>query len=246
MTVGQASVSTLWNEFFRTRSQEARNELVMQYVHLVKTIVYRMVPTYKKHVEFDDLMSCGIMGLMDAIDRFRPDKEVKFETYASLRIKGEIIDQIRKQDWIPISLRQKIKRVEEAFSILETTYGRIPAEQEVADYLGIKKADLQKTLDEGHMLNVIAIDDEMAAYANDEGFLSKEKTPEAAFEFKEMCSRLAQQIDRLPEKEKLVLSLYYYDEMTLKEIGRILNVSESRVSQIHSKAIMLLRSKMAD
>ena len=222
-----------------------RNQLVMQYVGLVKTIVLRLIPTYRKYVDFDDLMSCGLIGLMDAIDKFDIHKEVKFETYASLRVKGEIIDQIRKQDWAPISLRQKIKRIEEGFETLEARNGRAATENEVAEYVSMSVDDVKRTLDESHTFNIVCLDEILVDRVKSEELLaSSEGSPEENLELAEMKEILASYVEALPERERLVVSMYYADEMTLKEIGQTLGVSESRISQIHSKALMTLRTKM--
>ncbi|MDR1669753.1 MAG: FliA/WhiG family RNA polymerase sigma factor [Oscillospiraceae bacterium] len=233
----------LWEEFSQNRSLETRNELVMQYVPLVKSIALRLLPTYRKYVDFDDLLSSGLMGMMDAIDKFDLTKDVKFETYASLRIKGEIIDQIRKQDWAPNSLRQKIKKVEECFDALETRTGRTPTEGEVAVSLAMSAEEVKKTLDEAHTFNMVALD-EMLTERGDSLASPQEEGPEARLEDRELKETLVKYIEALPEKEKQVIAMYYYEELTLKEIGLVLGVTESRVSQIHSKAMMGLRLKM--
>ncbi len=245
MVRNEERLSALWSEFSQSRNMEVRNSLVMEYIQLVKSIVCRMLPTYRKHVDFDDLMSCGVMGLMDAIDKFDPSKDVKFETYAGLRIKGEIIDQIRKQDWAPISLRHKIKKIEEGYETLESRFGRSVTEKEVADHLSMSVDDVKKTLDESHTFNIVYLDELLVdRVKSDEMLESSELSPEQSFDAKEMKETLANLIGSLSEKEQLVLSLYYYDELTLKEIGQVLGVTESRVSQIHSKAIMSLRIKL--
>jgi len=245
MTETMDKTKALWQEFAATRSLKARNDLVLQYVHLVKGIVCRMMPTYRKHVDFDDLMSCGMLGLMDAIDKFDMDKEVKFETYASMRIRGEIIDQIRKQDWAPISLRQKIKRVEEGFHMLEGRLGRSVSEKEVADFIKMDVGSVKKTLEEAHTFNLVCLDEVLVDRIKSEEIkLSTEESIEEQVEAEEVKNILSQYIESLPEKERLVVTLYYFEEMTLKEIGLVLGVSESRVSQIHSKALMGLRSRM--
>jgi RNA polymerase sigma factor for flagellar operon FliA len=245
MKLDAAQTERLWAEFAKTRCLETRNELVMRYVGLVRSIALRLVPTYRKHVDFDDLMSSGLLGLMDAIDKFDVTKEVKFETYASLRIKGEIIDQIRKQDWAPISLRQKIKRVEECFESLESSTGRTPTESEVARKLSMSTDDVKKTLDEAHTFNLVALDEMlMDRVASDSLAAPSDESPEKRLEEKEIRDVLAQTIEMLNEKEKLVVSMYYYDELTLKEIGMVLGVTESRISQIHSKALLTLKTKM--
>lgn len=235
----------LWEEFAKNRSLETRNQLVMHYIYLVKVIVTRLMPTYKRHVDFDDLMSNGLLGLMDAIDKFDQKKEVKFETYATLRVKGEIVDQIRKQDWAPISLRQKIKKVEEGYEALETALGRVPSEQEVADHISLNVEEVKKALDESHTFNLVALDEMLMDRVGSERMLASDnENPEVNLEERELKNILASFIDTLPEKEKLVISLYYNDELTLKEIGAVLGVSEARVSQIHSKTLMTLRLKM--
>ncbi|MDR1692656.1 MAG: FliA/WhiG family RNA polymerase sigma factor [Oscillospiraceae bacterium] len=235
----------LWGDFVKNRSLETRNELVMQYVPLVKSIALRLLPTYRKHVEFDDLLSSGLLGMMDAIDKFDLSKGVKFETYASMRIKGEIIDQIRKQDWAPISLRQKIKKVEECFDTLETRTGRMPSEAEVALQLSMSAEDVKKTLDEAHTFNLVALDEMLSDRVTGDSLATpQEESPEAKLEDQEIKATLARFIESLPEKEKQVVAMYYYEELTLKEIGLVLGVTESRISQIHSKAMMSLRVKM--
>jgi len=239
------NTTRLWKEFAAMRSVKIRNELVLQYAHLVKRIVCRMMPTYRKHVEFDDLMSCGMLGLMDAIDKFDMEKAVKFETYASLRIRGEIIDQIRKQDWAPISLRQKIKQVEEGFHILEGRLGRSVGEQEVADFIQMDVNKVKKTLEEAHTFNLICLEELLVdRIRSQELYLSTGETIEEKVEAEEVKNILAQCIEALPEKERLVITLYYFEEMTLKEIGLVLDVSESRVSQIHVRALEGLRTRM--
>ncbi|MDR0248458.1 MAG: FliA/WhiG family RNA polymerase sigma factor [Oscillospiraceae bacterium] len=239
------SLQRLWGDFAATRSLELRNQLVMHYIKLVKQIALRLVPTYRKHVDFDDLMSCGLLGLMDAIDRFDVTKEVKFETYATLRIKGEIIDQIRRQDWAPISLRQKIKRIEDGITTLEAKLGRSASEAEVAEYLSMSADEVRRALDESYTFNMVALDELLMDRTAGEGLLaSQEYNPEERYEQEEVKQILARCVDALPEKERLVISMYYTDELTLKEIGAVLGVTESRVSQIHSKAIATLRVKM--
>ncbi|MCL2084977.1 MAG: FliA/WhiG family RNA polymerase sigma factor [Oscillospiraceae bacterium] len=245
MTGTAEKTQALWERFEKTRDTDARNELVMSYLHLVKFIARRLLPTYHKHVELDDLMSSGLLGLMDAIDKFDPSKEVKFETYATLRIRGEIIDQIRKQDWAPISLRQKIKRIENGYAELEGKLGRSVTEREVAGHLNMSEDDVKKTLDESHTFNVMCLDEVLVdRMKSSELLISREETPEESLENQEMLNLLAKYIDTLGEKERLVISLYYYEELTLKEIGLTLGVTESRVSQIHSKAMMTLRGKL--
>ena len=235
----------LWADFNRTRSFEARDALVMKYLSLVKSIVRRIVPTYRQHTDFDDIVSYGLIGLIDAIDRFDAEKGAKFVTYASLRIRGEIIDQIRKQDWAPYSLRQKIKKVEEAFDTLENELGHSATESEVADYLSMHPDDVKRVLDESNTFNIVSLDELLIDSINSYELINgREQSPEKHYEHKEMKGIIAGCLDRLSEKERMVISLYYYEELTLKELGVILGVSESRACQLHSKAIMSLKNKI--
>ena len=218
----------LWEKYFLDRSVELRNELVMEYIGQVKSIVLRMVPTYRGYSSYDDMLSCGILGLMDAIEKYDPGKNVKFEYYAAMRIRGEIIDNIRKQDWAPSSLRRKIKAINNAANELENSLSRSPTDEEIASHLGMEEEEVQKTLEKSHMFNIVYFEEAM----------------EEKVEGSEMVEMLGGFIESLSEKERMVITLYYYEEMKLKEIANLLGVSESRASQIHSKAVMLLRSKM--
>ena len=211
----------------------------------VKSIVLRMMPTYEGYSSFDDMLSCGILGLMDAVEKFDVSRDVKFEYYAATRIRGEIIDNIRKQDWAPSSLRRKIKAISNAYIELENKLMRTVTDQEVAEYLEMDEEELQKILGKSQMFNVIHFEEMMqddsswenTVQSDDDSFVDE-------IEKKETVDILGKIIDELPEKERLVLTLYYYEEMTLKEIASVLGVSESRTSQIHSKVIMKLRKKM--
>ncbi len=241
----KAKLEKVWHEYLATRSDELKNELVVSYIGLVKRIVIRMLPTYEGHSNFDDMLSNGILGLMDAVEKYDMSRNVRFEHYAAMRIRGEIIDQIRKQDWAPSSLRRKIKSITNAYSDLENSLFRTPTESEVADYLEMSVDDLQKTIQKSHMFNVVHFEEVI----NENTFSINSITDDSAsvehqIEKKEMKKILGAMIDNLPEKEKLVITLYYYEEMTLKEIAGIVGVSESRISQIHSKVIMKLRSKI--
>ncbi|MCL2082109.1 MAG: FliA/WhiG family RNA polymerase sigma factor [Oscillospiraceae bacterium] len=233
----------LWVEFSKKPNVENRNLLVTHYIPLVRTVVLRLFPTYRKHVDFDDLMSCGLLGLMDALDKFDLSKGVKFEAYATLRIRGEIIDQIRKQDWAPVNLRQKIKKIEEAYDYLELQLGRIPNEKEVAEHLKMQTDEVQKALDDSHTFNLVALD-ELFVERLGAMPLSDEGNPDTLCDEKEVKRIMAEVIDTLSETEKLVISMYYYDELTMREIAEVFGVCESRVSQIHAKTLMIMRNKM--
>ena len=239
------SVEELWARYAKQKSIELKNELVLLYAPRVKNIVLRLLPTYKGYSSYDDMLSCGILGLMDAVEKYDITRDVKFEYYAAMRIRGEIIDNIRKQDWAPSSLRRKIKSISNAYVELENKLMREATDLEVAEFLGMDEQELQKTLGKAQMFNVIHFEEMMQDDAAWEKTVqSNADSIEDQIENKEMVDILGEFIDNLPEKEKLVITLYYYEELTLKEIAGILGVSESRTSQIHSKAIMKLRTKM--
>ena len=245
MTDATEKARKLWEKYAQDKSQDTKNELVLHYMYLVKRIVYRLLPTYEGYSNFDDLLSCGVLGLIDAINKFDVRREIQFENYASMRIRGEIIDHMRKQDWAPSSLRRKIQAISAAYAELEKQLSREPTDTEVADYIGMNEKEMQKIVNKMHMFNVmhfeemISSDCSLAQVVQDKG-----ETPEEKVENNEMKKLLVELIDTLPEKERLVVTLYYYEELTLKEIAGILGVSESRASQIHSKIIMKFRSRM--
>lgn len=239
--VKDAEVKKLWEKYEKERTPELKNELVMLYIDQVRSIVLRMMPTYKGYSSYDDMLSCGILGLMDAIEKYDVSKKVKFEYYAAMRIRGEIIDNIRRQDWAPSSLRRKIKTISNAYSELEGRLSRAPTDAEIAESLGMKEEEVQKALEKSHMFNVLYFE-EMTHENHIWECADSGATMEEKLEDDEMVRILGGLIEKLSEKEKLVITLYYYEELTLKEIAQILGVSESRASQIHSKAVMLLRS----
>lgn len=240
-----ANIEGLWERYSKERTLELKNKLVLHYIDRVKSIVLRMIPNYKGYSNYDDMLSCGILGLMDAIEKFDTTRQVKFEYYATMRIKGEIIDYIRKQDWAPSSLRRKIKNISNAYSELENKLHREPNDEEVAEFLGMDEDDLKKTLEKSQMFNIIYFEEmAQAAHPWENSVQDQSETMEEKMETNETVRTLENIIDGLPEKEKLVVTLYYYEEMTLKEIAQVMSVSESRISQIHSKAVMKMRKKM--
>ncbi|MDR1117322.1 MAG: FliA/WhiG family RNA polymerase sigma factor [Oscillospiraceae bacterium] len=240
-------VDKLWLLYKKNNDIEAKNELLLHYVHLVKKLVRRMMPKYNSYNEYDDLVNCGIIGLIDAVEKFDLKHGVKFETYAITRIRGEILDYMRAQDWAPSSLRKKINAITGAYDSLERETGLQPSEQSVASELNMPVAQVQKVLAQTHIFNLVNFEDTLSA-----GFTAKEipvpeeETPESILLGKEMKEILTDLIEKLPEKERLVITLYYYEELMLKEIAEILNVSESRVSQIHSKVLAKMRMRLAD
>lgn len=241
----EAAAQALWERYNSCRSVESRNELLIHYAYLVKIIVNRLVPSHAHHAEYDDLISNGMLGLMDAIEKFDASRQVKFETYASLRIRGEIIDHMRRQDWAPVSLRKKIKTVSYAVNTLEERLGRQPTEEEIAKFLGMNVPDLLKTLEATQTLNILYIEELKAgSETGREPGISEGDVVSGQYEKKETREILEKLIESLPENERLVITLYYYEEMTMKEIALTLGVTEPRVSQIHSKVLSKLRGKL--
>jgi len=245
MVEASLSAEELWKRYSQDKALEVKNELVLRYLSLVKNVVLRLMPTYKAYSNYDDMLSCGVLGLMDAIEKYDISRDVKFEYYAAMRIRGEIIDSIRKQDWAPSSLRRKIKAISNAYYELENKLNREPTDQEVAEHLYMSEADLQSTLGKAQMFNVVHFEEMVQDDSAWEQIAQQQRDSlEEEVESREMVKILGGFIDNLPEKERLVITLYYYEEMTLREIAEVMGVSESRISQIHSKAVMKLRTKM--
>lgn len=239
-------MTNLWEEYAKTKAANIREELILKYTYLVKYVAGRLYASYGNNVEFDDLVSYGIFGLIDAIDKYDAARGVKFETYAQLRIRGSIIDQLREIDWLPRSVRQKSKELEKAYNELENKLGRPATDEEMADSFCLSVENFQKKIQNVATYSIVSLDDlleqkrEVIIYEEDK----HSDTPESVVENKEMGEILTDTISALPEKEKKVVSLYYYNELTYKEIGKLLNISESRVSQLHTKAIIRLKNKL--
>ncbi|MDP4153143.1 MAG: FliA/WhiG family RNA polymerase sigma factor [Bacillota bacterium] len=234
----------LWIEFKTSGDVELRNRLIMDNVHLVKKIVGRLFPKYRNFNEYDDLISWGVMGLMDAVEKFDLNKNVKFETYATLRIRGEIIDHMRRQDAVPVNIRAKLKKIDYAYEKLQQKLGEEPSHDNVAAFLGISVDELHKTLEDSYYFNIIYLDEMLAnSCSSNKEPISKENIEENC-EKDDIISLIKNEIDVLPEKEKIVMQCYYYEEMTLKEIALILGLTESRIAQIHSKVIIKLRNRL--
>lgn len=248
VTVKDEELDALWKKYKTKGDNATRELLLLRYVPLVKGIVGRMMPKYSGYNEYDDLVNCGVIGLIDAVEKYNPNVGVKFETYATTRIRGEIIDHMREQDWAPSSLRKRINDISEAHERLEYEMGRPPSDEEVAKSLGITLPQVQKAMAKTHAFNVVNFEDAVSsAYAGGTDIPAEEREmPEAALMDKEMKNALVSVISELPEKEKLVISLYYYEELMLKEIAEVLGVSESRVSQIHSKVLEKLKVKLKE
>ncbi|HEY3270054.1 MAG TPA: FliA/WhiG family RNA polymerase sigma factor [Geothrix sp.] len=227
-----------------------REQIIKDYVPLVKFVAYRIASRLPAHVELDDLINSGILGLMDAIEKFEPTRNIKFKTYAELRIKGAILDGLRDLDWVPRSLRRKKKDIENAYHLLEQQKGRTATDEEVAHHLGIPLDELHRNLDElkGVTLGTFV---EVGEDGDGESLISFVPDPDAEdphqiFQTDEVKDILRTAIEGRPKKEKFVVQLYYFDELTMKEIGILLNITESRVSQLHTKAMLQLRSKLLE
>lgn len=233
----------VWIRYKKTKDEELKKELIVEYLPLVKIISGRMYNFYGGNIEYDDLLGYGVFGLIDAIDKFELKRDLKFETYAQIRIRGAMIDNLRKLDWIPRRIRKKAKDMELTISRLENKYGRSVTNEEIAKELGLDLREVENTLSEISVSTVVSLEDTISQ-REDMSFSSEEKTPEQVLEATEVKKILAQNIDKLREKEKLVISMYYFDELTYKEIGRVLELSESRISQIHSKAILSLKNSL--
>lgn len=239
----------LWEEYTRLKTSELREKLILEYAPLVKLVAGRLSMYLGYNVEYEDLVSYGIFGLIDAIDKFDMDKEVKFETYASLRIRGSILDQIRKLDWIPRTIRQRQKQIDNAMKELEQQNKRPPSDTELAAYLGISEDELLDWQNQVKADNIISLN-EYIEQGNDikadKNKSSAFDTPEGVMEKSELKEMLLDALELLTEKEKKVILLYYYEELTLKEISHVLEVSESRVSQLHTKALQKMKTKMGN
>jgi RNA polymerase sigma factor for flagellar operon FliA len=239
------SNSQLWKLYKKNKSKDIKNKLIMANIELVKVIAGRLYHSYSTYVEYEDLVSYGIIGLIDAIEKFDLDKNVKFETYASFRIRGSIIDQLRNLDWVPRSTRQKYKKLEEVMQKLQSKYGLDIDDELIAKTLGISTKELNELLSEVSILSIISLDEKMS----DNGDLNivsedLESRPEFHYLKEESKQILKKTIEMLPERERAIINLYYFSELTYKEISKILGISESRVSQLHTKCIIKLRNSL--
>lgn len=240
------NVDKAWQDYAKTKDSRLKQELILEYATLVKFVAGRLSIHIGQHVEYDDLVSYGIFGLIDAIDKFDYTKGIKFETYASLRIRGAIIDNIRKLDWVPRTLRQKNKQLELAYREVEAELGREPSELELAEKLDMTLEETKELIRKASVVSLVSLDDylEQNHEVDFKSNYGKKESPEGHYEIKEVKELLADAIDKLSEKEQKVISLYYFEDLTLKEISKIMEVSESRISQIHSKAVFRLNTRL--
>lgn len=243
----------LWREYRNDGNPDIRNFLVTQYAPLVKYVAGKISVGLPNHVEYDDLVGYGVFGLFDAIEKYDPDKHVKFKTYAVTRIRGAIFDELRSIDWVPRSVRQKSRELEESVRKLESSLGRTASDKEVAADMGVTMKELDKTLMKISATSLLSLndvrysgDDNMGVSIGDTISSSQVSHPDVVVEKEEMRSVIVAAIQQLPDNEKKVLILYYFEDLTLKEIGEVLEVTESRISQLHTKAIIRLRAKLTN
>lgn len=249
----EAAVRELWVRFKTTGDAAVRERLILHYSPLVKFVAGRVGVGLPSNVEQADLVSYGIFGLIDAIEKYDLERAIKFETYAIQRIRGAIIDELRSLDWIPRSVRSKAREVEKTYAELEARLHRTPTEPEVAAQMDIPLKDLHHIFSQVSYVNLVALDELLGGGEKGDSLSlgdtledTRAEDPVMAFEGEETKFLLARAIDQLSEREKIVVTLYYYENMTLAEIGRILGVTESRICQMHSKAVLQLRTKLAD
>ncbi|MBD5458634.1 MAG: FliA/WhiG family RNA polymerase sigma factor [Lachnospiraceae bacterium] len=247
----EAGRKKLWEEYDKTKSSALREKIILEYAPLVKMVAGRLSMYLGYNVEYEDLVSYGIFGLIDAIDKFDALKDVKFETYASLRIRGAILDQIRKMDWIPRTIRQKQKRIDTAIKEIEARCGRGATDEEIAKNLGISNEEYVEWQSQMKITNVVSLNEFLeqgSEIPNDNSFNRKAQfdEPEEVIERDELKRILAGALELLTEKERKVIVLYYYEDLTLKEISSILEVSESRTSQLHTRALQKMKSKLGN
>jgi len=243
---------SLWRQYKRTGDQKIRDRLILTYAPLVKYVAGRLGSGLPAHVDDDDLVSYGLLGLIGAIERYDPERDVKFETYAIARIKGAIIDELRSLDWVPRSVRSRAREIERAIGELEAKLGRAPTDEEISAKIGITEEELGESLSEISRTSIAALDELWTVSAGGDQIALIDTIadeagpmPATALDETEMREAIADAIARLPEREKLVVTLYYYEELTLREIGEVLGVTESRVSQLHTKAILRLKARLA-
>ena len=239
----------LLEEYAKTKSPEAREKIILEYAPLVKVVAGRLSMYLGYNVEYEDMVSYGIFGLIDAIDKFDHLKEVKFETYASLRIRGAILDQIRKMDWIPRTIRQKQKKIETVIREIEQITGRGATEEEIARGLGISDEEYLDWQSQMKITGLVSLNEYMEQGSEvprdyNRHTTSSFEAPEERVEKEELTKELGEALKLLTDKERKVITLYYYEELTLKEISNILEVSESRVSQLHTRALQKMKTKM--
>jgi RNA polymerase sigma factor for flagellar operon FliA len=249
---GEQELTELWTNYKATGDERAREGLILHYSPLVKFVAGRVGSGLPRNVDQNDLVSFGTFGLIDAVDKFEPERGFKFETYAVNRIKGAILDELRHLDWVPRSVRSRAREIQRTMAELNHKYQRTPSEEEVAAAMDLPLDTLRDQLGEIATLGFVALDELLNPSERDSGSMSEMIAdpaaidPSGSFEREETRYMLADSINRLPDRERLVLTLYYYEGLTLAEIGGVLNVTESRICQIHTKAVMSLRNRFIE
>ncbi|WP_318663468.1 RNA polymerase sigma factor WhiG [Treponema sp.] len=243
----------LWLEYKKTKSPQLRDKFIRQYMPLVKYVAGKLAVGMPGSVEFDDLVGFGQFGLLDAIEKFDPGKNVKFKTYAVTRIRGAIFDELRQLDWVPRSVRQKSREIEDTIVDLESKLGRTATDAEIAEKMGVSESEYQQTVMKVSGTSVLSLNDVWYS-GNDNDHMSigdsiespSSLNPDVIVEREEIRKVIVEAINELPEKEKMVIVLYYHEDLTFKEIGQVLEVSESRISQLHTRANLRLRAKLTN
>jgi len=253
-SLDEDKVRELWSRYKNDGDMTARDRLILAYSPLVKYVAGRVGNGLPAYIEEADLISYGLLGLISALERFDPSREIKFETYAVSRIKGSIIDELRSLDWVPRSVRSKAREIEKVCAILENRLQRAPSDHEIAAELGLSVEEFQQALTQISNTSIVALDELWSISGSDGDQASlidtledpKAEDPTRMLDLSDMKARLAAAIDALPKREKIVIALYYYENLTLREIGEVLGVTESRVSQLHTKAILRLKGRLRD
>ncbi len=246
----EAGRKRLWEDYNRLGTQDIREKLILEYAPLVKVVAGRLAMYLGNNVDYEDLNSYGIFGLIDAIDKFDIRKNIKFETYASLRIRGAMLDQIRKNDWIPRTIRQKQKQVEAAMRDIESATGRAATDEEIAVALGISEDELLEWQTQMKATAVVSLNEYMEVggndVSNDNSMGHRYLAPDEVVSREELKVMLAEALEKLTDMEKSVVLFYYYEDLTQKEIASVLNVTESRISQLHTRALQKMRERLGD
>lgn len=249
-TQSDIDIEGLWRTYNESRDPDLRNDIVMYYSSLVKFVAIRMRGTYKNYAQMDDVVNQGIIALIDAVEKFDASKGFKFETFATIKVKGAIIDYIRAQDWVPRRLRKMSTDMEDAYNNLYSELGRQPTNAEIAKKLNITTEQLDRVMESTYSFNLLSYEEvvwqKMSAMGDEPATDSIEESPERKLMENELREQLGNAIDSLNERERTVISLYYYEKLKLKEIAQVIGVTESRVCQIHSAAIMKMRGSMKD
>ncbi|MCQ2611482.1 MAG: RNA polymerase sigma factor WhiG [Treponema sp.] len=251
--IDEKTEDELWLEYKKTKSPQLRDKFVRQYMPLVKYVAGKLAAGMPASVEFDDLVGFGQLGLLDAIEKFDPEKNVKFKTYAVTRIRGSVFDELRQLDWVPRSVRQKSREIEDAIVDLESRLGRTASDAEIAQQMGVSEEEYHQTVMKVSGTSVLSLNDVWYS-GNDNDHMSigdsiespASLNPDVIVEREEIRKVIVEAIAELPEKEKMVIVLYYHEDLTFKEIAEVLEVSESRISQLHTKANLRLRSKLTN